>query len=172
MQRICFVLHVKKDRLEEYKERHRTVWPEMIDALRRTGWHNYSLFLRPDGLLVGYLETPDFESAALTLFWAVFFGLLWGIGGLTFGLTMRYLGLSLGMAAALGLCAAFGTLMPPIFGGVFFTQVLGTLSGRIILAGVFVCLLGIAAAGIAGVYKDGSLTREHNHANIYQFNLS
>jgi len=63
MQRICFVLHVKKDRLEEYKERHRTVWPEMIDALRRTGWHNYSLFLRPDGLLVGYLETPDFESA-------------------------------------------------------------------------------------------------------------
>ena len=63
MQRICFVLHVKKDRLEEYKERHRTVWPEMIDALRRTGWHNYSLFLRPDGLLVGYLETPDFEGA-------------------------------------------------------------------------------------------------------------
>src|SRR5437899_8315772 len=63
MQRICFVLHVKKDRLEEYKERHRTVWPEMIDALRETGWHNYSLFLRPDGLLVGYLETDDFERA-------------------------------------------------------------------------------------------------------------
>jgi L-rhamnose mutarotase len=63
MQRICFVLQVKKDRLEEYKERHRAVWPEMIDALRKTGWHNYSLFLRPDGMLVGYLETPDFESA-------------------------------------------------------------------------------------------------------------
>lgn len=63
MQRICFVLQVKKDRLEEYKERHRSVWPEMIDALCKTGWHNYSLFLRPDGLLVGYLETPDFERA-------------------------------------------------------------------------------------------------------------
>jgi L-rhamnose mutarotase len=63
MQRICFVLQVKKDRLQEYKERHRSVWPEMINALRKTGWHNYSLFLRPDGLLVGYLETPDFESA-------------------------------------------------------------------------------------------------------------
>jgi L-rhamnose mutarotase len=63
MQRICFVLQVKKDRLEEYKERHRAVWPEMIDALGKTGWHNYSLFLRPDGTLVGYLETPDFERA-------------------------------------------------------------------------------------------------------------
>ena len=63
MQHICFVLQVKKDRIEEYKERHRAVWPEMIDALRKTGWHNYSLFLRSDGLLVGYLETPDFERA-------------------------------------------------------------------------------------------------------------
>lgn len=63
MQRICFVLQVKKDRLEEYRERHRSVWPEMIDALLKTGWHNYSLFLRPDGLLVGYLETRDFENA-------------------------------------------------------------------------------------------------------------
>jgi L-rhamnose mutarotase len=63
MQRICFVLQVKRDRLEEYKTRHRSVWPEMQEALQRTGWHNYSLFLRPDGLLVGYLETEDFERA-------------------------------------------------------------------------------------------------------------
>jgi len=63
MQRICFVLQVKKERLNEYKERHRAVWPEMKNALRETGWHNYSLFLRPDGLLVGYLETEDFERA-------------------------------------------------------------------------------------------------------------
>lgn len=63
MQRVCFTLQVKPDRLEEYKRRHREVWPEMLDALRRTGWTNYSLFLRPDGLLVGYLETPDFEAA-------------------------------------------------------------------------------------------------------------
>lgn len=63
MQRICFVLQVKKDRLEEYKKRHRSVWPEMQDALRETGWRNYSLFLRPDGLLVGYVETEDFDGA-------------------------------------------------------------------------------------------------------------
>ncbi|MHB9023552.1 MAG: L-rhamnose mutarotase [Armatimonadota bacterium] len=62
-QRICFLLKVKKDRLEEYKERHKEVWPEMREALCRTGWHNYSLFLREDGLLVGYLETEDFQAA-------------------------------------------------------------------------------------------------------------
>lgn len=63
MQRICFVLQVKKNRLEEYKQRHEQVWPEMLEALQRTGWHNYSLFLRDDGMLVGYLETPDFDKA-------------------------------------------------------------------------------------------------------------
>ena len=63
MKRVCFVLQVKPDRLEEYKRRHRSVWPEMQAALRETGWGNYSLFLRPDGLLVGYLETEDFEQA-------------------------------------------------------------------------------------------------------------
>lgn len=62
-ERICFVLHVKKDRLEEYKERHQKVWPEMLQALQETGWHNYSLFLRDDGMLVGYVETPDFPNA-------------------------------------------------------------------------------------------------------------
>jgi L-rhamnose mutarotase len=63
MQRICFVLQVKPERLAEYKERHRRVWPEMQAALGETGWGNYSLFLREDGLLVGYLETPDFARA-------------------------------------------------------------------------------------------------------------
>ncbi len=63
MQRVCFVLQVKPDRLEEYKQRHISVWPEMQQALRETGWGNYSLFLRSDGLLVGYLETDDFDAA-------------------------------------------------------------------------------------------------------------
>ena len=63
MRRVCFCLQLKKDRLQEYKERHRAVWPDMLDALRKAGWHNYSLFLRPDGLLIGYVETPDFERA-------------------------------------------------------------------------------------------------------------
>ena len=63
MQRVCFLLHVRPDKLEEYKARHREVWPDMIHALRESGWRNYSLFLRPDGLLVGYLETADFNRA-------------------------------------------------------------------------------------------------------------
>jgi L-rhamnose mutarotase len=63
MERVCFLLRVDPERLDEYKERHRSVWPEMQQALRDTGWGNYSLFLRDDGLLVGYLETEDFEAA-------------------------------------------------------------------------------------------------------------
>ncbi len=63
MQRICFVLNVKPERVEEYRERHREVWPEMRRALAATGWKDYSLFLRRDGLLVGYLVTEDFERA-------------------------------------------------------------------------------------------------------------
>ncbi|GAA4589899.1 L-rhamnose mutarotase [Planotetraspora phitsanulokensis] len=63
MQRVCFLLKVRPERIEEYRERHAAVWPEMRAALSETGWHNYSLFLREDGLLVGYLETDDFEAA-------------------------------------------------------------------------------------------------------------
>ena len=62
-KRVCFQLRVKKDRIDEYKTRHREVWPEMIEALRQTGWKNYSLFLQEDGLLIGYLETADFDQA-------------------------------------------------------------------------------------------------------------
>ncbi|MGB7591478.1 MAG: L-rhamnose mutarotase [Terriglobia bacterium] len=63
MERVCFLLKVKPEKLAEYKERHKAVWPDMLEALRETGWHNYSLFLRDDGLLVGYFETPDYQSA-------------------------------------------------------------------------------------------------------------
>ena len=63
MRRVCFLLQVKRDRLAEYRERHRAVWPEMLAALSRHGWTNYSIFLRDDGLLIGYLETPDFKNA-------------------------------------------------------------------------------------------------------------
>ncbi|MET9800278.1 L-rhamnose mutarotase [Streptomyces sp. NPDC006368] len=62
-RRVCFLLKVREDRLEEYRERHRAVWPEMLRALSDSGWRNYSLFLRDDGLLVGYLETEDFTAA-------------------------------------------------------------------------------------------------------------
>lgn len=63
MERVCFLLRVKPERLDEYRERHRAVWEPMLEALRDTGWHNYSLFLRADGLLVGYVECEDYEAA-------------------------------------------------------------------------------------------------------------
>jgi L-rhamnose mutarotase len=61
--RVCFQLQVKAERLDEYKERHAHVWPDMLAALHETGWHNYSLFVRDDGLLIGYFETPSLEAA-------------------------------------------------------------------------------------------------------------
>ena len=61
--RYCFQLQVRPDRLTEYVERHQAVWPEMQDALRATGWRNYSLFLRPDGLLIGYVEADDLAAS-------------------------------------------------------------------------------------------------------------
>jgi L-rhamnose mutarotase len=65
--RVCFLLKVRPDKVEEYKLRHSRVWPEMLDALRQTGWRNYSIFLRHDGLLVGYLETDDFDKCSAAM---------------------------------------------------------------------------------------------------------
>ena len=150
-------------------------------GVRRWSWETYwlvggifSWIIAP--WFLGSLMTRDLlavlsEAPTSTLFWSFFFGLLWGIGGLTFGLTMRFLGLSLGMGVALGLCAAFGTLMPPIFSGVFVSQVLGTNSGRVILFGIFVCLLGIAAAGLAGIFKERAMSPDEQKAAIQEFDL-
>ncbi len=63
MERVGFLLKIKQDRIDEYRERHQSVWSEMLEALHEAGWTNYSLFLSPEGLLFGYLETPDFEKA-------------------------------------------------------------------------------------------------------------
>jgi len=150
-------------------------------GVRRWSWETYwlvggcfSWIIAP--WLLGSLMTKNLltvlsEAPSRALFWAFFFGLLWGIGGLTFGLTMRFLGLSLGMAVVLGLCAALGTLMPPIFGGVFVSQVLGTTSGRTILLGIFICVVGIAAAGLAGIFKERAMTLEQQQSSVKEFNL-
>lgn len=63
MERVCFLLRVRPEMLPEYKRRHECVWPEMLQALTETGWRNYSLFLREDGLLIGYLETENFQES-------------------------------------------------------------------------------------------------------------
>ena len=111
------------------------------------------------------------EAPADCIAWAYFWGAMWGLGGLTFGLTMRYLGLSLGMGVALGYCAVFGTLMPPIFHGEFMSKVLGTGSGQVILFGVFVCLLGIGIAGLAGWSKEKEMNDEQKKATIKEFDF-
>lgn len=63
MQRICFVLRVRPDKIEEYRQGHVAVWPAMLEALQHAGWRNYSLFLQQDGMLIGYCETEDWDDA-------------------------------------------------------------------------------------------------------------
>ena len=122
------------------------------------------------GLLTRDLLAVLHAAPASSLFWMYLFGVLWGFGGLTFGLTMRYLGLSLGMATALGYTAVFGTLVPPIFHGQF-AQLVAQRSGVIILCGVGVCVLGIVSAGAAGISKERELSSEQKQASIAEFNL-
>lgn len=122
-------------------------------------------------LLVPSLGAMLRAIPATTLLWTYFFGALWGLGGLTFGLTMRYLGIALGMAVALGYCAAFGTLMPPIFSSEI-GQIAGSTSGQVILLGVAVCVAGIAASGLAGVSKERELSAEQKQAAIKEFSFA
>ncbi len=96
-----------------------------------------------------------------TLALCYFFGVLWGFGGLTFGLTMRYLGISLGTAVALGLTAAFGTLIPPLVSGQLFGSLIHSTGGRIVLLGVAVALAGIAIVGKAGHDKEQEQAERH-----------
>lgn len=98
------------------------------------------------------------------------FGAMWGVGGLTFGLTMRYLGMSLGMAVALGYCAAFGTLVPPILDGSFLSVATST-AGIVTLVGVAVCLGGIAVTGLAGMSKEREMPDEQKRESIREFNF-
>ena len=110
------------------------------------------------------------SAPSSAIFWAYIFGVLWGFGGLTFGLTMRYLGLSLGMATALGCTAIFGTLVPPIFHG-HFMELTAQRSGIIVLIGVGVCVLGIVFGGAAGISKERELSTEQKQASVAEFNL-
>jgi len=106
-----------------------------------------------------------------TLLLTYLFGLLWGIGGVTFGLSMRYLGMSLGYAIALGFCAAFGTIVPVIYDGTI-VQLMNTTSGLTTLAGVAVCLVGIGICGWAGISKEKELPQEKKKEAIEEFNFA
>jgi L-rhamnose-H+ transport protein len=133
--------------------------------------------------LIATLTVPGYrqiiaDTASRTLFWTYAMGLLWGIGGLTFGLTMRYLGLSLGMSVALGLTAAFGALIPPIYRDVMnidgekFSTIFHSERGHWVLLGVVICLVGFAVCGRAGLLRERELSHATKAAAIREFNLS
>lgn len=134
-------------------------------------------------LLASFLTKDVFgvlsSQSASTLGWTFLFGALWGTGGLTFGLAMRYLGMSLGMGVALGYCAAFGTLLPPIF-KLFFpsipvaesiTEIASSTAGQVTLLGVAVCLLGIFIAALAGATKEKEMSDEDKKKAIAEFSF-
>lgn len=134
--------------------------------------------------LAAYLTIPDFtgiiESAPFGVKSITFaMGLLWGIGGLTYGLGVRYLGMSLGNSVVLGFCSAFGALVPSIYydfnpegGKASFTDLLGSGGGQLVLLGVVVCLLGIALSGKAGMMKEAELSEEAKKASVKEFSLT
>ena len=105
--------------------------------------------------LFDILRASPHASLGYTVFW----GVLWGVGGLTFGLSVRYLGIALGYAISLGLCTAFGTLIPPIYSGQI-KVVLRETSGRVMLAGVAICLIAVAVNGLAGWSKEREVSSE------------
>jgi L-rhamnose-H+ transport protein len=110
-------------------------------------------------LLVPHLFAILHAAPSASIYYACFWGVMWGVGGLTFGLSIRYLGIALGYAIALGFCTAFGTLMPPIFSGQM-SSILHETSGRVILAGVGVCMVAIVVSGLAGYSKEHEISAE------------
>jgi L-rhamnose-H+ transport protein len=125
--------------------------------------------------IVGALTCPELlkvltSASGKTLLWTYLFGVMWGIGGLTFGLSMRYLGLSLGMALSLGFCAVFGTLVPPLFHGRL-AEMAAAASGRIVILGIVVCIAGIAMCGGAGMRKERELSDTEKRAAIAEFSF-
>jgi L-rhamnose-H+ transport protein len=133
-------------------------------------------------LLAAYLTVPHFLQIIMStspeiIFWTYLMGLLWGIGGLTFGLSMRYLGMSLGMSVVLGFCSTFGALVPPIYRdimgseGMKFSQMITSTSGMIVLLGVVVCVTGIFICGKAGMLKEKELSDEQKKESIKEFDI-
>lgn len=133
--------------------------------------------------LAAYLTIPGFakiiaEGSSQILLFTYLMGLLWGIGGLSYGLGVRYLGMSLGNSVVLGFCAAFGAIVPsvyyninPVEGKVSFTDMLGSPGGQLVLIGVVVCLIGIAITGRAGLMKEREMSEEDQKASVPEFSL-
>ena len=133
--------------------------------------------------LAAWITVPGFAeiiaaSSSQILFFTFLMGLLWGVGGLSYGLGVRYLGMSLGNSVVLGFCAAFGAIVPSIYyninpteGKISFTDMMATSGGQLVLLGVFVCLTGIAISGRAGMMKEGELSEEEKKKTVAEFSL-
>ena len=133
--------------------------------------------------IAAWLTVPNFmdiinAASGTLLFFTYLMGLLWGVGGLSYGLGIRYLGMSLGNSVVLGFCAAFGALVPPIYynivpteGKIPFTEMLASSGGQVVLFGVLVCVLGIAICGKAGMLKENELSEEQKKKSVAEFNL-
>jgi L-rhamnose-H+ transport protein len=119
-------------------------------------------------LLVPHVSSILHAAPASSIFYAYFWGCMWGIGGLTCGLSIRYLGFALGYPIVLGLCTVFGTLMPPVFSGTI-GEILRENSGHVILLGLAVCVLGILFSGFAGRSKEDELTESEKKATVQEF---
>ena len=124
----------------------------------------FAFVFLPAGELMPVIK--DSPSSAKLM--AMFFGALWGIGGLTFGLSIRYLGVALGQSIALGLCAAFGTLIPPIVAG---DNLFSSTAGILTVVGVSITIAGIAIIGYAGALKSKEMTEEEQRAAVKEFAL-
>jgi L-rhamnose-H+ transport protein len=124
----------------------------------------FAIIFVPKGELLPIIE----EAPSKAKLMAVFFGALWGFGGLTFGLSIRYLGIALGQSIALGLCAAFGTLIPPIVAG---DDLLGSTSGILTIVGVAITIAGIIIIGYAGSLKSKEMSEEEKKAAVKEFAL-
>ena len=151
-----------------------------LKKVRQWSWESFWLVMGLAAWLaapwiVAWITIPDLmdvlsSSPGRALGLCVMFGLLWGLGNLTFGLSVRYLGMALGYAVALGFCMTFGTLLPPIISGQI-TTILTTTSGLGILLGIAICLVGIGFCGWAGMSKEAELTVEQQRETVAEFAL-
>jgi len=133
--------------------------------------------------IAAWLTVPGFseiisQTSSTVIGYTILFGVLWGFGGLTYGLGVRYLGMSLGNSVVLGFCSAFGALLPSIYYNIYpapgkttFNDLIGTGWGRIVLAGIIICLIGIYICGRAGMMKEKELPEEEKKKSVKEFNL-
>src|SRR5512133_2410582 len=122
----------------------------------------FAFIFIPKGELMPIISEAPMKAKLM----AMFFGVLWGFGGLTFGLALRYLGVALGQSIALGLCAAFGTLLPPIIAG---ESLFSSTAGILTIVGVSITVVGIAVIGYAGSLKSREMTEEEKRAAVKEF---